>query len=81
MPLQSVLPAASGPAALEGLGSQAPTASAPSSIDVAQLDCVELLAVNGQYGHTLDVMDALKATLRDEASLAGQQPMLMRDAQ
>ena len=69
--LQSVLPASSGPGGQKGY--LARRAAAPSSVDVAQLDCVELLAVNGQFGRTLEVMDALKATLRDEASSAGQQ--------
>jgi hypothetical protein len=70
MSMQLVLPASSGPGAQKGYlsrpGAALDPSLNPSGVDVAQLDCVELLAVNGQFGRTLEVMDALKATLRDE---------------
>jgi hypothetical protein len=71
--LQSVLPASSGAAAQKEDASRTAGPPAPGSAAVARLDCLELLAVNGQFGHTLEIMDALKATLRDEVGLNAQQ--------
>jgi hypothetical protein len=66
MPLQSVLPSSSCAAAREGEVSQVAVVSDCGGIAVAQLESSELLPRNSRFGRTLEIMDALKATLRDE---------------
>lgn len=66
-PLQSMLSSSSGIDAPDQNASQMAADLSRGSSGEGQLDhCSERPSVNGRYSRTLEVMDALKATLRDE---------------